>query len=323
MVEEKSGKFSYSGYLVFNEILRLRNADVGQLVKILPRFGDNNRIGAAVKGLNSFSGFHHPEHPRNEEENFDWIEISEEKFNDEVAYVDGEKRRVTIRDVDTTEAWILDENHIAIRGSKAETDKAKRYLSEWGDTIDFEQVKFQPDFLLWLFYKHYTEGGFFKEVGIEQLTDAEVGGNASNFGEKTRTAGSDDITSNATVLIGTLLNDESISMLGGRFRYEGCTIAADLTSSGKVHVKASSGTIREVSDIDRFILSIGFLNALTDLYQHWTNLPPVEKYPPAEFFHTIAERLQMEGFEVQHPIEPTIQEYSEKRGDQSSRGREE
>ncbi|MFY4811615.1 hypothetical protein ACOJIV_02760 [Haloarcula sp. AONF1] len=318
----------FSGYLVFNQIDRLRGeVDLDAL---------SSQIPFESKGENS------PKEPRRSirevmlpartvdepvpreflrvlDEEVRWFKYTLEEFRAEEGIdEDGEISTFYVREQIECDIFITSDGYVFFKGSQSDLQHVVELfyerLREVGAADNSRQLEFSSDFLLWLLYMYNSGDSPPAEVEVDQLTDARVVGPPNESGGRSnRVSGSTDVGRSAPILTG-ILAGKQISMLGGVFTVGGLSLNADIEESGRVHIKSEYDMVQLESE-GRVVSSVTFLRELCNLWEQWRDLPPSEQFPPDEFFEQMYHDLNAAGVEVQFSLEPIIEEYRQKRGE--------
>ncbi|WP_158055873.1 hypothetical protein [Halorussus halophilus] len=215
----------------------------------------------------------------------------------------------------TCDIFLTSGGYVFFRGAKSEiqgfVDRFYSRLRDIGINRHHKEIRFDSDYLLWIFYHYRLNKSLPTELGVDLLTDAKVVGDRDRVGSFNRVSGSTDVGKSAPVLTG-ILNGKNISMLGGVFTLDGIKITADIEVDGRIHIKTDN-TINQLNQEGRIVTSVVFLQGLCKLREHWQKLENSKRYPPIEFFEEISDNLENAGVEVQIAIEPVIEEYRKKR----------
>ncbi|WP_152423084.1 hypothetical protein [Natrinema versiforme] len=312
---EKEERFSYEGYLIFTELFDIPEELEGNIGNFLPEYNPETP-GDGFEQINLRD--YYLRSPRILDIDESWLSETEayrysyENLIKADAYVDGELRTVDIPERKTADLY-SSSGYLFVRGDTKTTTKLKNRIQESLYPEKLNSIVFEPDFLLWLLYQHYNGEGL-DYLSIRQLTDAKVSGSEDNFGEFNSISGSKNLLRSAPILEG-ILTGKSLQMVGGHFLAGDHHIRASL-SHDKIHVKITD-EMNDLTDIERVVLSIKFVDRICQLHSEWHELNPDHKYPPTSFFKEIRSMLQEEGFSVNYPVKRTIEEYKEKRGGES------
>lgn len=308
-------EFSYSGYLIFNSILEFEDSSniysdesvttvESEIHDNLPEFEQ----GSFSHPGDGFELLSIRDYIRDDEDIDDDLEAvaddllgiryQYEKFMEREAEIDGERRTVHIPTINDVDIYWIHPEFVALRGQKGEMESAKERLQRVLSTgVLLREIQFDPDFLLWLFFKYRTDDEPTSGLGIRKLTDSEAKGREDYFGRSNVVSDSQNLGQSTPLLIG-ILRQKSVSMLEGFFTMDDHQIAAKIEKS-KIHVKASKGTISNTTnDTLRMTLAINFVKELVELYEHWESLDPVDKYPPFEFFEGIYQECINQGVRI-------------------------
>lgn len=202
--------------------------------------------------------------------------------------------------------------YIVVKGDKTQSKRAQELLNlQLGEYITSREIEFEPDFLLWVFYKDMEDEPLTGNLSTSLLSDAYIEGEEDRYGKEVSVDRSTDITQSTNILSGILRNRELIG-LEGIFDARGHFVKANVEVGGRVHIKVAQA-IEEGNDLERITTSIVFLRDLLDAYLKWEGLSDEDKYPPPRFFETVYEECKRQGEEPTFPLDPVIGEYQAKR----------
>ena len=327
IMSEPEDRFDYEGRLVFNGTFKtdIFGADLNpeRVIEDLPEyeqgspqqpgygFTDIDLEELAVSNLQSNGLIELAENTisfRYTQEDFQEEEIVDIEGNSEIRY----SRRLQSVDF----YWVFPE-FLFVRGPKSEVKKAVNKLKAvWERSIELSKLDFEPDFLIWLIYKHYNGEDLNTGINIIRLTDAKIQGSHDVFGSTRRISDSTDLVRSPPVIT-AILQNEDIVTIGGEFlidnRYQ---LSVDISTDGRTHIKAQSNDIREANSLERVLISILFVENICEIYTDWLELDPSEKYPPVDFFEELYQSLENQGISTSFTLDSVIDEYTAKRGEQ-------
>lgn len=201
--------------------------------------------------------------------------------------------------------------YIAVKGDKGQAKKATNLVNLKLDSyISSREIEFEPDFLLWIFYKAMNDESLSANLDARILSDANIEGEEDRYGKEVTVDRSTDVTKSTNILSGILRNRDLIG-LEGTFDARGHFVKANIQVGGRVHIKAAHA-INEANDLERIAISIVFLHELMDSYINWEQLPGEEKYPPTSFFEAVHEECSRQGDEPTFSWDDVINEYQTK-----------
>lgn len=312
----------FHGHLIY-QACKTHDASADKILEALAvsnSFDNSERPGTPHTGFETlpFNSLDENSHERaiSIQQGVDALRFRSEQFEDEIEVYDRENdQRIAAHPIsdDSADLLTISPETLLVRGSKdtyQQVNDAIQSQEPAGGRIS--QLSFDPDFMLWLFWQHST-GENLSDLKPLTLTGAEFVGERTFFGRETRVSGSSDIFTSTPVLIG-LLSGQQFHMLSGKFEYQGEFIEMDLTWEGRVQVK-TTGHIAELPMPERVLLACDAVNKTVETYRQWVNRPPSSKYPPAEFFASMVEKLSEQDVDVQFSMDSVFREYAEKRGE--------
>lgn len=242
----------------------------------------------------------------------DWIEVTvfDEDGNKITRYSDGRKQLEIF--------WSYDDV-LLIRGPKSILrEKKNDLLRSFGEDLIIREVNFDFDFFLWLLYNYHQENdlsnrddGFRSKLRLRSITDCRTIGK-SNLDREVNIGNEPEIV-RSVPFISAILEGNKINGLEGDFLLDTHYIVAELESEGRVHIKASRQDMAELNSLRQMGVATQFMLELARLYKEWTTLPGDKKYPPDEFFETLLENCEEEGYLPMREPEELLQEYRKKR----------
>ncbi|WP_222915138.1 hypothetical protein [Natrinema sp. SYSU A 869] len=163
-------------------------------------------------------------------------------------------------DTRSCDIFVTDSGFVFFRGSQSNVDEFTHlfYQSLRDQGVDAvpDEIRFDPDFFLWLFYHYRFQNRFSSDLSIEQLTDAKVIGERDMIGGVNRVSGSADAARSAPVLTG-ILSGKHLSMIGGIFGVRDISLRADIETEGRIHIKSKDG-IKHLESEGRIIVAVSF-----------------------------------------------------------------
>jgi hypothetical protein len=317
-----SNPIKFQGHLIY-QACKTHGASADEILKALStssRFDSNEHPGAERNGFETLSfnsiDNYSDERAASIHQDLDGVRFYSERLEDKIEVYDPKNdRRIEAHPIsnDSADLLSMSPNTLLVRGSKRTyqqvNDKVQSQEPAGGR---ISQLSFDPDFLLWLFWQYSTRQSL-SDLEPLTLSGAEFVGERTFFGRETRVSGSSDIFSSTPVLIG-LLSGEEIHALSGKFEYHGEFIEMDLTREGRVQIK-TTGHIAELPMPERVLLACDAVNKTVEVYRQWVSRPLSSKYPPAEFFASMVQKLSDQDVNVQFSMDSLLREYAEKRGE--------
>lgn len=220
---------------------------------------------------------------------------------------------VPTRDVRSFDLYWDYPDYMFVKGDKTQASRASQIVNyELGDYLTSKKIEFNPDFLLWLFYKEKSSGTLDDDLDISLLSDAAIEGDEEDmYGKEVSVDRSTDITKSTNVLSGILRGKDLIG-LEGIFNARGKFIKANIQVGGRIHIKVSQD-IADVNDLQRMSLALVFLRELLRLYEEWEEKPGSDKIPPPEFFEEVYEECKRQGEEPVFSFDHVVEQYRNKR----------
>jgi len=325
---EKSGPttgFDYSGYLLFEPFQtkvqgRLDAGSVevveDEISRSLPTFErgspESPGNGFEILDIEKTQDIALPDQELNLRDVISF-KHSRESFELVEVYEQGEYKEASTVSIDSVDVYWKYPNFIYIRGSKENSKKTfSRLRNLFVDSLYIKRINFEPEFLLWLFYKHYQDESAGR-IDIVRLQDAVLSGERDEFGSENKISESTDVLSSSTVLTGLLHGKDLIEIEGG-FRHNTGIIVVNIKND-RVHIKSSSGAISQQSSVERISTAISFLTNLCNTYSNWAELPAKDRYPPPQFFREVYQDALENGIEVNSISSDVLQRYANLRGE--------
>lgn len=311
MTQAEDDRWSYSGYLLFNNLLRYDGMSKGDLESQLMELAEDIERLKIRPQTPIKEDKRSPMHLKEIVPDFSLYRLEEESTKETEAYVDGELRIVEVPSTQSVDV-VLTEDYLFIRGPKSMSEDISEYLQKSIQYGDLYEIRFDPDFFTWVLYEYINGRKLSSKLNVNLLTDCKVAGDHDSYGEFNRVSGSQDIQDSIPILMG-ILSGKKITSLGGEFILEGYqNIRADI-SLDSLHVKAGHDAFAGVTDVNRMLLSISFINVVCRCFELWSQLSSEERYPPPQFFEDLRDRLQSSGVDLEFSAGPVIDEYREKR----------
>lgn len=320
-----SSSFEYQGQLVFNGIYRTELRDPNfsnrEIFELLPEYEPGTptkpasgfapadfKQTASKQGVNDIGLLHTID---------DIISINytyEEYNSQEVINEDGDTDMAYVREINDVGVYWSYPDYLFLHGTLHDVQTAIDHLrGVINDKIVIEPLDFSHDFIFWLLYQHYQNEDITEEFSVARLTNAELVGESDLFGSHGEIQDSVDVSQSVPVLLG-LLRGNKISSISGHFRVLGHYISAEISSSGRVHVR-TKGDIAEANDLERMIMALSFIRVLASTYNKWSQMSPKDKNPPVEFFEDLYETCVDQGVRISFSLDSVIEEYLSKRGE--------
>lgn len=319
--------FEYDGYLVFNGLYETNIVDAG--------FDFEEIVDDELKDYSRGN----PDNPNDGYESLDFggllnqsriLSEQLKKLVSEVKairhkYEEWEDRELPHGDTESTlrtrsyDIYWDFPDYIAVKGDKTQAKRASELLGhKLRDFITSRKIEFEPDFLLWMFYKDMVEEHLTETLSTSLLSDAYIEGEEDRYGKEVSVDRSTDVTKSTNILSGILRNRDLIG-LEGVFESHGFFVKANIEVGGRVHIKVAQ-SIEEANDLERIATSIVFLHDLLEAYTSWEEMPGDDKYPPTSFFENVDSECKRQGDEPTFSWEGTVQEYQAKRDGTHSTG---
>jgi len=318
-------QFEYEGRLVFNGLFQtdVGNVDYSGILEQLPTYHQGSPTdpghGFAKIDLEDWIGVDsllEPELEALADETIAFRYIVEEYHEEEFVDIEGNTEVAYSRSTNTVDVYWLFPDFLFLRGTKNNVQEVKNYLRQLSHEIQLNKMEFEPDFLIWIFYKYYSNQNLRDRFRVHRLTDAKITGEHDVFGKKRRISDSTDLIKSPSVLT-AILRGEDLMTLGSHFSSGSFDkVSADISAGGRIHVKAQSGSIQDSRPLRRILISLRFIENLSSTYIQWENLEPRDKYPPVIFFEELYGELDELGISVDFALDRVIDEYNAKRGEQ-------
>lgn len=319
-------EYSYDGYLIFTpfrteiqgSLSDLEDSEVeSQLAKRLPQYSDGSphEPGEGFKRV-SFRELLEEEDLYQQYPNLESIahlRHIRESYQTARAFDDGESKQVQLRSTDSTDVFWSYPQFVFLRGPLSSKDRTlTRIRSLLIDSLYVESIEFDTEFFTWLLYKHESDDSL-DFASLRSIHDATLSGAADAYGSLNEVSGSVDVLSSLPVLSG-ILQGKQVTRIEGAFNYEGKVLQVEVAQD-TVSVKASKGSMTNMTSVERMSASISFLIDLCQMYSNWESMPPTQRYPPTEFFENIHEKALRQGIDIQYIPEEVLRKYEVMRGE--------
>lgn len=206
--------------------------------------------------------------------------------------------------------WHFDDL-LVFRGRKSTIEEKRRELrGGLSGKVRIEKVSFDFDFLLWLLYNCHEGDELRSSLRLHSISDCTTIGE-TQMGEIAVGEASEVVRSAPFII--AILEQNRIDNLEGDFIMGSHYIVAEIDSEGWVHVKASREDMEQLSDLRQMGIAVNFVTELLALYEEWLLLDRTDQYPPPEFFHTLIELCEDEGYVPTREPDELLAEYEQKR----------
>lgn len=334
VTDTPSTDFEYRGYLLFNGLYRTKiyNKEIANDYGVAEQTLSKNLPHYDANDPGSEDGYERipltetlAESPDVDE---DLAEIADqiisyryvlEDRNSEDAYYQGRRVHVEVPHENDSDIYWFHPDYVFLRGAKEIVNETReKTIRNLADEVDLEPVRFDPDFLLWLYWKRTANQPIPAPVGIDYFTDSIVSGDRDPFGKTNSVDDSTNLGKCVPVIAGVLKGKSIIELEGYFDLFDEHKIKAKLTHDGdrgRVHIKASAGDVATAATDERkMALALNFVKVLTELHDDWQKLPQDEKYPPRDFFESLYETARDQGVDIESISEDVLREYAIKRG---------
>lgn len=207
--------------------------------------------------------------------------------------------------------WAYDDIMIIRARKSVLSEKRGELLGGLSDDLLLDEVNFDFDFLLWLLYQWYQDNRLRANLRLHGVSDCKTVGR-SNRDKEVEVGGENDIT-RSVPFISAILDGNKIDQLEGDFIIDATHIVAQIESEGVIHVKASREDMQELNQLKQMGRAVQFLIEMMRLYEEWVKLPPEDRYPPKDFFQTLLEICDDEGYVAKREPQELYEEYEAKR----------
>lgn len=240
-------------------------------------------------------------------------EYVEEKWPErEIFDIDGEKQTgFTQSHKKMNLFWAYDDIMIIRAQKTVLSEKKGDLLDGLSDNLLLDQVNFDFDFLLWLLYQWRENPRLSAKLRLHSVSDCKTVGQR-NQDREVEVGGENDIT-RSVPFISAILDGNKIDEIEGEFIIDGIHIVAKIESAGIIHVKSSREDMLELNELKQMGRAVQFLIEMMRLYEEWVKLDPENRYPPKEFFQTLLEICDDEGYVAKREPQELYAEYEDKR----------
>lgn len=227
----------------------------------------------------------------------------------------GDRTSAWIRSTDEAYVYWMYPDFLLIQGSQGKVEPTEqRIKGALGEDIDVDDIRFDPDFFLWLLYRHSEPGESIPgPISVEDLSSSEVYGDLEQFGHRGRIEDSSNIAESLPI-IAALLQEMKFRMMEGLFDVNGSSLKVQIGTEGRIHVKVA-GAINEAETwLKRVLLALRFVSEFVSLYQTWRDeMSPTEQYPPLTFFDDLAGTAARNNAQFTFDVDDLIKKYEDKR----------
>lgn len=244
-----------------------------------------------------------------------------EKYVGDYEFVDdeGEKTSAWVRSTEEAYVYWMYPEFLLIQGSQGKIEPTERRInSALGEDVDVNDLRFDPDFFLWLLYRHSEPGEDIPgPISVEDLSSSEVYGDLEQFGHRGRIEDSSNIAESLPI-IAALLQEMEFRMMEGFFGVNGSSLKVQIRTEGRIHVKVAGAIDDAETKLKRVLLALRFVSEFVSLYQKWRDKTDAKnKYPPLTFFDDLAGTAAENNAEFSFDVDDLIEEYEEKRGEKA------
>lgn len=303
--------FDYSGQLIYNRIYKLRSEGAPENSN-----GSNNSVETRMQEVLSDPSEGNDQTPRTgylDQELTDYLneyDVSDEASKLSSVHLDVASQTIVKKFVHEefgTKAKVLDEydnrhtgtsiyernayiywikpDILLIQGSKKNARYAysdfSQKLNSSKNGIEFDEIEFDPYFLLWLIYKKHVSESFNTDVEIVNIEDVKVHGEREFFGESIHVSGSTNVL-RSTPFIEGLLKGQLPSQIETTVNTGGQELLVNISDQGRIHVLADEGA-KLATKLERALLGLRFTQEFISLYLEWEQLGLAERYVPPSF----------------------------------------
>lgn len=325
MAPKEDNAFTYDGHLIFHPYsTTIRSENEGQtnisksLSESLPEYSDSN-----TEKNKGFKKIHLDEHYRNRDFSRELdpssiiaLQFIREEIQSTEAYYDGKRVEVEIPERHSADIYWHYPDYMFFRGAQIDVKEAQSSIrSALFQYVRIENIGFEPDFLLWLFYNYFSSLDN-NLIDILRITNVGLEGSHDLFGAENLVRDSVDAARSVPILLG-LLQNKSITSLEADFNHNGDQIRAEI-KRGKVLLKASKGVMTSATDLNRIMTALEFMRNIVKTFKKWQHLAPSQKYPPLDFFKELYDVCKEQGIRIDSPSTEPLREYAAKRGEEPS-----
>jgi hypothetical protein len=244
-----------------------------------------------------------------------------EKYTGDYEFVDeeGDQTSAWVRSTEEAYVYWMYPDFILIQGSQGKIEPTERRInSALGEDVDVDDVRFDPDFFLWLLYRHSEPSEYIPgPISVEDLSSSEVYGDLEQFGHRGRIEDSSNIAESLPI-IAALLQEMEFRMMEGFFGVDGSSLKVQIRTEGRIHIKVAGAIDDAETKLKRVLLALRFVSELVNLYQEWRDdMDSMDKYPPLTFFDDLAGTAARNNAEFSFDVDDLIEEYEDKRGEKA------
>lgn len=207
--------------------------------------------------------------------------------------------------------WLYDD----IMGFRAQkeviNEVGEDLFTDLPDDLRIAEVNFDFDFLLWLLYQWHENESLRTNLRLHAISDCKTVGK-KNDDREVEIGGENEIT-RSVPFISAILDGNKIDELEGDFMLDSTHMVAKIWSEGIIHVKASRKDMLELKELKQMGRAVQFFIEIMRLYEEWAKLPSEDRYPPNEFFDTLIELCDEEGYKPKREPRELYDEYEDKR----------
>ena len=232
---------------------------------------------------------------------------------------DGSRTSAWIRSTEEAYVYWMYPDVMLIQGSQGKVEPTERRINAaLGEDVDVEDLSFDPDFFLWLLYRHSEPGEDIPgPISVEDLSSSEVYGDLEQFGHRGRIEDSSNIAESLPI-IAALLQEMEFRMMEGFFGVDGASLKVQIKTEGRIHVKVAGEIDNAETKLKRVLLALRFVSELVSLYREWRDeMDRKEKFPPLTFFDDLAGTAARNNAEFSFDVDDLIEEYEDKRGEKA------
>jgi len=207
------------------------------------------------------------------------------------------------QDPQLTEAdlfWIKPYDILLIRGGKKTCELiSEKYLVKFTNA-GFEQIKFTPEFLLWMCFKYESEGKLSDDLIFQKMDKSRTQGIGTNENDIIVREGQGRMIPIPTIY--GLLNDQELFHVGGDFNFrEEYTLNVKLAKDLSIFIY-SEHELKGKSYDKKCSLSFPFILELIGVFEEWNakDDDDDDKYPDDDFFNSSIDSFRTQ---VEYSIE--------------------
>lgn len=332
--------FKYDGRLLFNEVCLTsevksqklqrtpRVAEAYLLDEVLKKFEEGNSQspgGGYKRSLIRDYSEKLPEYIREFVDSMIALQYKEESYATEEAEVRvGERKPVKIPSTKSVDIFWASPNYMMIRGAEGAAESARgdiqSYLS--GDA-SVKTVRFDHQFLLWLFYKHFNDESFNDNLSSDRLVNAESKGAEDILGKTSVVEEAPDVKDAPNFLL-CLIHGKSVSMLEGDFVIQTGpedeeTVRVEIQPD-KIQIKASKAGLKNSNRIEKMGLAAKVTCEILEIYDKWDrqDAENSDKIVPPDFIAELLKRCHNHGVDITNhsTVLRVLKQQARRRGEQ-------